>query len=139
MSRMITKDSAKPKKTAAGRPPSPPRRSSDLERAAAKLLAANGGLRQHLESYDQVIRQGLEKYGAGMRIQDVVKMMPPSDATIGSDMEVMEVFEARREFRKYLVGALLADGMAVDEIAATFKASIESICDLAVELGINIE
>lgn len=125
--------------TAADRSAAPARGLSDLERAAAKLLAANGGLRQHLDSYDHVIREGLRNYEAGMGIRDVVRMLPAADATVGSEMEVIEVFEARREFRKYLVGALLADGMGVDEIAATFKTPIESIRGLAIELGIGPE
>jgi len=136
--RMITNDSVIPVAHGAGTA-MPERTESDLERAAIKLLEANGGLRQHLDSYDYIVREGLEKYRGGMRIRDVVRTMPTADATIGSELEVIEVFEARREFRKNLVATLLADGMAVNEIASTFNTSIESICDIANELGIPIE
>ena len=112
---------------------------SGLDQAAVKLFEATRDLRQHLDSYDSIVREGLEKYRAGMRIRDVVKTMPTADATIGSELEVIEVFEARREFRKNLVATLLADGMAVNEIASTFNASIVSICDIATELGIPLE
>jgi len=138
--RMITKNSVVPMAhgTGAGKA-TPARTESDLDRAATKLLEANRDLRQHLDSYDFIIREGLEKYRAGMRIRDVVRTMPTADATIGSELEVIEVFESRREFRKNLAAALLADGMAVNEIASTFNTSVESICDIANELGIAIE
>ena len=139
MERMITKTSVVPGAQGSGAVRSTPERTeSDLDRAAMKLLEANGDLRQHLDSYDYIVREGLEKYRAGMRIRDVIRTMPTADATIGSELEVIEVFEARREFRKNLVAALLADGMAVPEIASTFNTSVESICDIAHELGIAI-
>jgi hypothetical protein len=138
--RMITIDSVNPiaHDHSAGKS-TPERTESDLDRAATKLLEANRDLRQHLNSYDYIIREGLEKYRAGMRIRDVVRTMPTADATIGSELEVIEVFEARREFRKNLTAALIADGMGVGEIALTFNTSVESICDIANELGIAIE
>ncbi len=51
---------------------------------------------------------------------------------------VTEVFEARREFRRNHVAALLADVMAVEEIESTFNTSVEGVCDIADELGIAI-
>ena len=140
MERMITNDSVSPVTHDTGaRKSTPERTESDLDRAAMKLLEANRDLRQHLDSYDYIVEEGLEKYRAGMRIRDVLRTMPTAEATIGSELEVIEVFEARREFRKNLVAALLADGMAVSEIASTFNTSVESICDIANELGIPIE
>ena len=137
---MITNDSVIPiaHDNAAGTA-TPERTDSGLDRAAVKLFEATRDLRQHLDSYDCIVREALEKYHAGMRIRDVVKTMPTPDATIGSELKVTEVFEARREFRKHLVATLLADGMAVNEIASTFNAPIVTICDTANSLGIPLE
>ena len=102
-------------------------------------MKANRELRQRLDDYDVVIQESLEKYRTGMRIRDVLRTMPPADANVGSEVEVIEVFEARRNLRRALVAALLADGMSVDEIASTFKVSIVSIRDFANEVGKSVE
>ncbi len=111
----------------------------DLELAALKILEANRVLRQHLLSYDCVIQESLEKYRSGMRVQDVVRTMPPADAAIGSEVEVVDVFEARRALRKTLVTVLLVDGMPVEEVAATLKMPIDSVSGLATEIGMPHE
>ena len=111
----------------------------DLERAALASLEANRNLRQRLRDYDCVIEESLEKYRTGMRIRDVIRTMPPANMTAGSEVEMVDVFEARRALRKALVASLLADGMPVEEVATHFNVSIESICDLANDIGIPTE
>jgi hypothetical protein len=138
--RMITNDSVILVTQDTGAGPAPSQvTETDLDRAATKLLQANEDLRQHLDSYDYILLDGLEKYRAGMRISDVVRTMPTADATIGSEVEVIEVFEARRKFRMNLVAVLLDDGMSVNEIASIFNVTIESICDFANELGVPLD
>jgi hypothetical protein len=137
---MITNDSVTVAGRDTGDDPVPSQRTeTDLDRAATMLLQANQDLRHHLDSYDYILREGLEKYRAGMRISDVVRTMSTADATIGSKVEVVAVFEARRKFRKNLVAVLLDDGMPVNEISSKFNVSIRSICDFANELGIPLE
>jgi len=137
---MITNDSVILAAHDTGNDPAPSQRTeTDLDRAAMMLLQANQNLRRHLDSYDYVLREGLEKYRAGMRMTDVVRTMPTADATIGSKVEVIAVFEARRKFRKNLVAVLLDDGMPVNEIASKFNVSIRSIRDFANGLGIPLE
>ena len=140
MDRMITNDSVILAAHDTGDGPAPSQRTeTDLDRAAMMLLQANQDLRHHLDSYDYILREGMEKYRAGMRVSDVVRTMPTADATIGSKVEVIAVFEARRKFRKNLVAVLLDDGMPVNEIASKFNISIRSIRDFANELGIPLE
>ena len=140
MDRMITNDSVIRAAHDTDANPAPIHRTeTDLDRAAMKLLQANEDLRCHLDSYDYILKEGLQKYRAGMRMSDVVRTMPTADATIGSKVEVIAVFEARRKFRKNLVAVLLDDGMPVNEIASKFNVSIRSIRDFANELGIPLE
>ena len=106
-----------------------------LESAALRVLEANRVLRHHLDAYDSVIQGGLADYRAGRRIRDIVATMPPSDVTVGSQVEVLEVFEARRALRMALVAGLLDDGMSVAELASTFNVSIASISNFANEVG----
>ena len=133
---MITKDSiARSNQKRQDPAPRPPNLEFELERATLAVQEANRELRQHLDDYDVVIQENLEKYRSGMRIRDVVRTMPPADATVGAEVEVIDVFEARRGLRRTLVAALLADGMSVNEIASIFKVPIESVCDFATETG----
>ncbi len=108
----------------------------DLERAALAALEANRNLRQHLHNYDRVIQESLRKYRSGVRIRDVIRTMSPPDMAVGSRVGMVEAFEARRGLRKTLVASLLADGMPVEEVATHCGVSIESICDLANDIGI---
>jgi len=111
----------------------------ELEAAATAVLAANQRLRQQLDAYDQVISESLEKYRSGSTLLDVVRQMPPVHATIGSEVEVVEVYDARRVLRKALVVTLLSEGMAVDEIARTFRIPVENVCDIANEMAKPID
>jgi len=111
----------------------------DLELAAVKVLEANRVLREHLVNYDCVIQESLEMHRTGMRIRDVVRTLPPADAAIGSEVEVVGVFEARLALRKILVIALLADGMPMAEVASTLKVPIANIGDIASDEGVRRE
>jgi len=111
----------------------------DLELAAVKVLEANRVLREHLVNYDCVIQESLEMHRTGMRIRDVVRTLPPADAAIGSEVEVVGVFEARLALRKMLVIALLADGMPMAEVASTLKVPIANIGDIASDEGVRRE
>jgi hypothetical protein len=111
----------------------------DLELAAVKVLEANRILREHLLSYDCVIQDSLEMHRTGMRIRDVMRALPPADATIGSEVEVVGVFEARLELRRMLVVALLADGMPMAEVASTLKIPIATVSGIASEVGVTRE
>jgi hypothetical protein len=134
--RMITRDSAAGAMATRRDPaPGPADVDSEVERATIAVQEASRELRQRLDDYDGVILENLEKFRSGMRVRDVVRTMPTADATIGSEVEVIDMFEARRRLRRAIVAALLADGMPVDEIASTFKVSIESICDFATQIG----
>ena len=137
---MITKDSTAGSNERRRDPaPRPPNLESELERSALEVLKANRELRQHLDDYDVIIQESLDKYHSGMRIRDVLRTMPPADATVGSEVEVIEVFEARQGFRRALVAALLADEMSLEEIASIFMVPIEGICDFANEVGKLVE
>jgi hypothetical protein len=114
-------------------------RELELEEAAMGVLAANQRMRHQLDAYDLVITESLEKYRSGMALLDVVRQMPPADATIGSEVEVIEIYDARRALRKMLVVTLLSEGMAIDEIARTFHIPIEHVCDIANEMAKPID
>jgi len=109
----------------------PPRPDSELEDKARKVLEENRLLREHLDQYDAVIRECIGKYRSGIQMQDIVRSMSSADLTIGAATEVMGLFDARRAFRSALVAALVVDGMSLEEVASTFKVSVESICYFA--------
>jgi hypothetical protein len=109
----------------------PPRPDSELEDKAMKVLEENRLLREHLDQYDAVIRECIGKYRSGVQMQDIVRSMSSADLTIGAATEVMGLFDARRAFRSALVAALVVDGMSLEEVASTFKVSVESICYFA--------
>jgi hypothetical protein len=111
----------------------------DLERAAMAVLDASQGLRRQLDAYDAVVRKSLDAYRSGVRVGDLIRAMPSTEVTIGSELDAVGVFEARRGLRRALVAALLADGIPVDEIAATFKVSIASVCDFANGVRLPLE
>lgn len=117
----------------------PSDRGADLLQAVAQVLRANDNLRQCLTAYDEVVSACSERLHAGMRIRDIVTGLSPGDATIGSEVAVIEVYEARRTLRQALVSALLSEGMPVDTVAATFDVTVESVCNFANEVGIPFE
>lgn len=137
--RMITSVAVSKHRAATSEAPTPRTTERDLERAATRVLAANERLRRQLDAYDLVIAESLEKYRTGMALLDVVRTMPPADATIGSELEVIEVFDERRLLRRALVVTLLDEGMAVEELARSFNITVESVCDIANEVGKPIE
>ena len=92
-----------------------------------------------LDAYDFVIEECLEKYRAGMKLLDIIMTLPPADATIGSELEAVHVFEARRELRRALVITLLAEGMAVKKISAIFNVPLQSVTDIAGAIGKPID
>ena len=140
MDRVITDDS-----TVLGQldavvlPPGPADPGADLHGAVTQVLQANENLRRRLSAYDDVIRTCIERLQDGMAIREIVSGLSPGDATIGSEVAVIEVYEARRVLRQALVSALLSDGMPVDEVAVTFAVSVESVCNFANEVGIRFE
>ena len=111
----------------------------DLELAAVKVLEANRVLREHLLNYDCVIQESLEMHRTGMRIREVIRTLPPADAAIGSEVEVVGVFEARLALRRVLVVALLADGMPMAEVVSTLRIPIANVSDIASEAGVTRE
>jgi hypothetical protein len=111
----------------------------ELEAAAEGVLAANQRMRHQLDAYDLVITESLEKYRSGMALLEVVRQMPPAEATIGSEVEVIEIYDARRVLRKTLVVTLLSEGMAIDEIARTFRIPVGNVCDIASETADSID
>jgi len=111
------------------------RKLSDLESAAMGVKNATNDLREQLDTYDFVVGESLSRAQAGMRIRDIVRTLSPAEAVAGSEVGVIKLFDARRALRKALVGALLADGMPIGEIASTFQVPIQSICDLADDEG----
>ena len=129
---------------AIGRPGTPqdgsaPPQLHDLESAALDVLAANRDMRIQLDAYDFVIEECLEKYRAGMKLLDSIMTLPPANATIGSELEAVHVFEARRELRRALVITLLAEGMAVKKISAIFNVPLQSVTDIAGAIGKPID
>ncbi len=106
---------------------------TDLERSVDGVIEANRVLQRHLAAYDEIARVSLEKYRQGQQIREVVRSLPSAGASIGSEVEVIGVFDARRTLRRALTATMLADGMSVEEIAVTFKVSVEFVRGCAVE------
>lgn len=111
----------------------------DLETAALAVLTANRSLRIQLDAYDFVIKECIDKYRTGVRLLDVIRTMTPVEATIGSELEAVHVFEARRMLRRALVVTLLTEGMEIDEISATFNVPLLTVTDIALEIAKPIE
>lgn len=113
--------------------------SLDPEKAIEGILLATRELQSRLHSYERVLLVGLDQVRSGARISDVVQTLPADDRRMGTEVDVTEVFEARRTLRRALVAGLLADGMSVEEIAATFRVPVDGVCAFAAEVAHHMD
>lgn len=109
--------------------------SLDPEAAIASILEATRELKARLDSYDRVLLTGLDLLRSGTRMCEVVQALPPEDRRMGAEVAVTELFDARRTLRRALVAGLLADGLSVGEIAATFRVPVDAVIAFAAEVA----
>ncbi len=95
--------------------------------AIMRVLKATAELRSRLDSYERVLLVGLDLMQCGAGIGEVIETLPADDRRMGEEVAVTELFEARRTLRRALVAGLLADGLSVEGIAATFRVSVQGV------------
>ncbi len=108
----------------AGAPP-------DVPSAIEGLIEANRALRTQLEANEGILRRALLMLADGTGVARTLRTIPSIDARAAAEVAVTELYEARHEVRRAVIGAVLDEGMTVAEVTASFGIPPEQVVGYA--------
>lgn len=99
----------------------------DVPSAIEGLIEANRALRIRLKANERILRRALLTLADGTGVARTLRTIPSIDARAAAEIAVKELYEARHEVRRAVIGTALDEGMTVAEVAASFGIPPEQV------------